>query len=172
MFFNRLAALLIAFLLISCNSKPSPSQQVGDVAKLLSSFPIIERLQLVAYGTDAQEIFHYRRGFLSKSGSSRTYYDAETRTERTFPPFDAQAQADLAALEDAIAKTGVRITRISGLKYDSKSKIAIAEFHLRSDFSRFHYVYSPNYKTLPTSNRNSKYTRINDDWYFVVEDWN
>jgi hypothetical protein len=171
MFSNRLAALLIAVLLISCNSKPSPSQQVGDVAKLPSSFPVIERLQLVAYGTDAQEIFHYRRGGLSKSGSSRTYFDAETRTQKSFPPFDAQAQADLTALEDAIAKTGVRITGISGLKYDSEGKIVFAEFHL-SDFVRFHYVYSPNYKPLPTSNRDSKYTRINDDWYFVVEDWN
>jgi hypothetical protein len=172
MFFNRLAALSIALLLISCNSKPPPSQQVGDVAKLPSSFPIIERLKLVEYGTGAQEIFHYRRGFLSKSGSSRTYYDAETLTQKPFPPFDAQAQADLAALEDAIAKTGVRIARISGLKYDSKGKIAIAEFHLLSDFAHFHYVYSPNYKTLPTSTRDSTYTRINDDWYFVVEDWN
>ncbi|NKB18808.1 MAG: hypothetical protein HC770_13680, partial [Pseudanabaena sp. CRU_2_10] len=141
--------MLIALLLTSCNSKPSPSQQVDDVTKLPSSFPIIERLKLVEYGTGAQEIFHYRRGFLSKSGSSRTYYDAETRTQKSFPPFDAQAQADLAALEDAIAKTGVSITRISGLKYDSKGKIAIAEFQLRSNFAPLRYVFSPNYKTLP-----------------------
>ncbi|NJL43107.1 MAG: hypothetical protein HC935_06745 [Pseudanabaena sp. SU_2_4] len=66
MFFNRLAALLIALLLTSCNSKPSPSQQVDDVTKLPSSFPIIERLKLVEYGTGAQEIFHYRRGFCPK----------------------------------------------------------------------------------------------------------
>lgn len=169
MFFNRLAALLIALLLTSCNSKPSPSQQVDDVAKLPSSFPIIERLKLVEYGTGAQEIFHYRRGFLSKSGPSRTYRDAETLSEKSFPPFDAQAQADLAALEEAIAKTGVRVTRISGLKYDLKGKIVFAEFQLQPNLL---YVFSPNYTTLPTSNRNSAYTRINDDWYFVVEDWN
>jgi hypothetical protein len=167
-----LQLLLLAMLLGSCASKPSFSQKRNDIAKLPNTFPIIEQLQLVQYGTGAQEIFHYRRGFLSKSGSSRTYYDAETHTQKSFPPFDGQAHTDLKALEDAIAKTGVSVTAIRRLKYDAKGKILFAEFHLPSDFAGFHYVYSPNYKTLPTSNRDSKYSPINQDWYFALEDSN
>lgn len=165
-----LIVFLTAVLLISCTSKPSPEQQLRDVTQLPTCFPVIERLKLMEYGTGAQEIFHYRRGYLSRSGSRRTYFDGETRTRKPFPPFDTQAQKDLAELEGSLAKTGVRVTHISMIRYDARGKLLYAEFSLPSSLAPLRYVYSPNYGEIPDATEGQRFTPINRDWYFMVDD--
>jgi hypothetical protein len=157
-------------LLVGCDAIPSIDQQYSDATNLKLTFPAIERLQLVEYGTGAQELFHYRRGAFSKSG--RTYFDGETRSTKSFPAFDAQAQKDLAVLEDEIAQSGVRVSRISGVRYDARGRLMHAEFNLPANFAPSRYVYSPNYRKAPEATHGKRSTHIDSDWYFLVDDWN
>ena len=159
-----------ALLLVGCNSIPSTDQQYSDATNLKLTFPVIERLQLVEYGTGAQEQFYYKRGAFSKSG--RTYFDGETRSIKSFPAFDAQAQTDLAALEDAINQSGVRVIGISSPRYDAKGRLIFAEFNLPTNFAPLRYVYSPSYGKVPKASHGQQFTPIDRDWYFMVDDWN
>jgi hypothetical protein len=174
MFCHRLRNFILlvgcsALMLVGCDAIPSVDQQYSDATNLKLTFPAIERLQLVEYGTGAQELFHYRRGTFSKSG--RTYFDGETGSTKFFPAFDAQAQQDLAMLEDAIAQSGVRVSGISGTRYDAKGHLMQAEFNLPANSAPLSYVYSPSYGEVPATH-GQRITRINSDWYLLQDDWN
>jgi hypothetical protein len=166
-------SLVIAVLLLSCllstACAPSQAQRVVDVANLSKSFDILERLEVRAYrNQDWCQNIWYKRGVFSD-------YSGEADTCNLFlgipSRFDGQAQADFAAVAEAIRATHVKLHYISDLDYALDHKLTYAEFHLATGSDA--YIYSPGYTDLPKDLPGEiEYSRINADWYYMWMDWN
>lgn len=84
--------------------------------------------------------------------------------------FDVRASNDFKTVAEAASSTGVPLYLILDLKYSKQGKLNQAKFHLTN--CSCYYVYSPNYHKLPEDIPNERrYTIINQDWYFVQQDW-
>lgn len=159
-----------AIALTSCSHQPSHRQMQRDTHNLTRAFAALENHQVVAYrNQDWCKNIVYKRGRFSDQPHQSTC--------NLFPKepqiFDAQAVKDFDEVATAIANTQVDLHYITGLDYDAEGTLTQAQFHLATSFSRYSYVYAPNYQALPPNFENEiEHTAINEDWYAVREDWN
>jgi hypothetical protein len=161
-------AWFICYCLISGCGQPSQSQKQKHVARLPACFNVLESLQVTAYrNQDWCRNMAYRRGKFSSNNDR-----ACNLFEGTAQAFDRQAQQDFDTVSRAIAATGVRLDLISDIKYGRNGKLKRAEFHL-AKAGRHSYIYSPGYGKPPPNVRFERtYTPLNEDWYYIWEDWN
>lgn len=160
--------VLMGLILFGC--QPSFAQQQArwqrDVDRLSQTFGALEQLQVQAYRNQdwCKNIFYRRGKFTSNSRATCNLFSGKPQ------PFDAQAQQDFETIEQAIATTKVKLYYVLNLKYAGDRTLIGATFSLPSGHE---YVYAPAYKVLPESLPNEReYSPINEDWYFIRNDWN
>jgi hypothetical protein len=164
-----ISILAVTVLLAGCAVSPETEQRKADVANLPKCFSVLESLDVLAYrNQDWCKNIWYRRGKFSHQTDPA---DTCNLFPGTPQPFDAPALTDFESVTAAVATTGVRLYYISDLAYDARGKLNHAEFHLAA--GQYTYVYSPGYRKLPEDMpRERKHSRIDQDWYYIWEDWN
>jgi len=161
---------VVAIALTSCSQQPSHRQMQRETHNLTRAFATLETHQVTAYrNQDWCKNIVYKRGKFSDQPHRSTC--------NLFPEdlqiFDAQAIKDFDEVATAVDHTQVDLHYITRLDYDAEGALAQAQFHLATPFSRYSYVYAPNYQALPPNIANEiEHTTINEDWYAVWEDWN
>lgn len=152
----------------ACGGEPSASQRRRDVSNLTQTFPVLEEYQVEAYrNQDWCKNIAYQRGKFSNTDRTTCNLFQGDPSE-----FDTQAQADFDTVAAAIAKSRVKLYYISGFQYDAQEKLIRAEFHLSGDFNRYSYIYEPGYSLPEDLAYERHHTAIDENWYFVWEDWN
>lgn len=166
---RRLLWLLVGLILFSCRPDPAQVRSQGqrDVDRLSASFSTLEQLQVKFYrNQDWCKNISYPRGSFSDNLESSTCNLFSGKPQ----PFDGQAQQDFEQVASAIAATNVKLLYILDIKYAADRTLIGAEFTLPSGHE---YVFAPAYKVLPESLPNEReYSPINENWYFIRNDWN
>jgi hypothetical protein len=87
--------------------------------------------------------------------------------------FNEESNRVFGEIESALKQVGTTV-HFFDVKYDRNNRIGSAKFEIDcGGFCRNRFVYEPGYRQLPeNAGTEFQYSRIDRDWYFVVEDWN
>jgi rubredoxin len=141
-----------------------------DVSRLEKTFPVVQSLRVATFrDQDWCRNLDYSKGKYSNVLE-------EFNTCNLFPgkaqAFDDQASEDFSRVRQALSSSGVPIRSINA-NYRETGELQSAEFHIDCLWCRRWYIYNPAYGVLPKPpSADTKYTRINDNWYLADEDWN
>lgn len=162
--------LLTAAIALSSCGQSFNRQHYLNVFNLPKAFDILEKYQVTAYRNQdwCKNIAYSRGRFTNETKSTCTYL-----LQGAAEPFDGQAHKDFKAIAREIAGSGVGLYSIEAIQYDTSGQLVMARFNLKGLFNRRAYVYAPGYKELPEDMPHElTYTALNQDWYYVWEDWN
>jgi hypothetical protein len=111
----------------------------------------------------------YSRGAFS---SAREGSNCNIFTEPPVP-FDPQATADYERVSGALYSVRIGITLVGETRYGQDETIEGASIDFGdAAFAGQTYTYAPS-AALPESDPGgATYTRVNDDWYMLVDPWN
>ena len=160
-----LVAVVMALAVACAGGPPQPDRMATDVAQLDSVIPIVAELR----ATDFEDSEHcqnlgYARGAFGDLAQEGCERDGTGQ-------FDAVALADHARLAQAIEASGVPVDRMLVATYDADGAIETARFEIEGrpllDF--WEYLYDPgDVEAKQDVPGQRAYTRINDDWWFVL----
>jgi hypothetical protein len=158
---------LLNLALVGCYSQFTSARQQQDITNLPKTFNVLEKLQVRDYrNQDWCKNIAYKGGNFSNNNKQSTCNLFTGQAKE----FDSQSDRDFQAVNGAITNANIQIHYMSA-EYDRTGKLTQAEFNLVQCSCA--YVYSPAYKQLPPSQpKEVEYTVINQDWYFVMSDWN
>jgi hypothetical protein len=165
--------LVIAFLVAGCvhASVPSSDEMARDADHLESVFSTLEQLRVSGFrDQDWCQFIDYPRGSFSN------LLDFENTCNLfTSPPqaFDETASADFERVKNALRDSGAD-TVIARIEYDDVGHITIAGFDINAGaFDRFSYLYDRDNTVSKEPNPDTIVTeQINQQWWFMSEDWN
>ena len=160
------ALLAATTLVVACGgAPPAPDRLAAEVGRLDAVLSIVEELRATDFEDSAQcRNLGYARGAfgdLAQDGCERA------GTEQ----FDAVALADHARLAEAIEASGVSTDRMLVATYDADGELETARFHLEGApfLDYWEYLYDPGAVEVKLDVPDQRdYTRINDDWWFVL----
>lgn len=167
---NRILTILMAAILAGCSGgKKSPFSHTSDTKSLEKIFSVLEadRVTAIRY-QDWCKVISYKRGsFANVTDSTCTYVATGTTAA-----FDSTAESDLERIWKKVNSTGTGVFVISDVQFNSSGELIHGEFECSSGFTPQRYVFDPGYH-LPADLPNERWhTRINSDWYYILEDWN
>ncbi|MBK7994688.1 MAG: hypothetical protein IPK14_15290 [Blastocatellia bacterium] len=164
---NLLKLILLFFLVIqlSCNHyKSNINQKIKDLEQL---FNLIEKYQVKDFrNQDWCKNINYIKGKYAKTSKESTCILFEGETKE----FNKEAEEDFNLIARELEKTKADVLFFS-IKLEN-NKIATAEFNINCGFCRPSYVYEPNYKLPENMGQEMIFSRIDNNWYLVEEDWN
>lgn len=166
---KQICLLLIAALFVCSCSEPkkTASDYSRDTAALRKIFPEFAADQVTGLRyQDWCQVIGYKRGMFAhtKEGSPPRPASANS------PDFDQTARADLERIWKAIQSTGTGVYFIEEMSYDTSGHVKHGVFHCGG--ARQRYVFDPGYQ-LPADIPNELWhTKIDSDWYYILEDWN
>ncbi|MDB2673760.1 hypothetical protein N9Y81_02265 [Akkermansiaceae bacterium] len=159
--------LVTSVLVIGCSEpKKTPSDHSRDTQSLEKLFPILETDQVTAFRyQDWCQVIQYNRGSFAHS----TEGEPPRPATRGATDFDPKARADLESVRKQVESTGTGVFFIEEIKFDVSGRVQYGEFHC-GDGQR--YIFDPGY-TLPADIPNERWhTKVDSDWYYVLESWN
>ncbi len=161
--------LLIGLLCGCAGHKKQASDYAQDTAALEEIFPVLEASEVTAFRyQDSCKVLSYTRGSFANPNESTCIY-AATETPEVF---DIAAEDDLENIWQQVKSTRSGVYIISDIQFDAADKLIYGEFDCSGGFTRQRYVFDPGY-TLPEDLPGERWhTRIDDDWYYINEDWN
>lgn len=165
-----IALVALAALICGCGGeKKTPSEHSRDTASLKKLFPHLEAKEVSAFRyQDWCQVIGYNRGMFYHSTEGTAPHPA-TRDAKTFDP---TARAHLEAIWKALEASDTGVFLISDIKFDPSGGVIHGEFDCSSGFVRQRYVFDPGY-SLPADLPNERWhTKVDSDWYYVLEDWN
>jgi len=146
---------IYASLLIGCGDDMAVAKR--EVRELEKTIPTIQEHHITLFGnTQSVKYLHCAKGAFGP--------DSESVDEEVAIVFDSLAKQ--------IGLTGMQIRRIDDIIFDATGTLLQAKFHRYGGFIRVFYIYSPGYKELPTDGFEQYHSRINDNWFRLLEDWN
>ena len=156
-------------LLVFASCTPGESEFPALTARLSALFPRFEELHLIAYRKqDWCSVLETKSGSFATNERETCTYIATTAPK----PFTPEARQELADLAGAVESAFSRVYIIDRVIYSPEGKLTRAEFDFSAPFSRHSFVYEPGY-TLPTDmGGEMQFKRIDENWYYVWEDWN
>ena len=162
---NAVVAAATLFVAACGGGPPQPDRLAADVARLDEILPIVEELRATDFEASAQcRNLGYARGAFGDLAQDGCERDG---TEQ----FDAAALADHARLAEAIETAGVATDRMLVATYDADGVLETARFHLEGApfLDYWEYLYDPSAIEVKVDVPDQRdYTRINDDWWFVL----
>jgi hypothetical protein len=171
---GRIVSILLvaALTLAGClnTAEPDANRQARDAAELAAVLPLIEDLGLTSYRNQ-----DWCRNIAYSGGRFSDNLEDETCRLFGLPrrPFTPEAQDALRRVESALAETSVDVYSVSVWKPDDAAPNGRTEFDVVGGvFDRWRYVHAPGYRGLTNWPNEWVETAIDDDWYFVWEDWN
>lgn len=174
---RRVAAALMALSLLVAGccvhaSVPSEAEMTRSAQALSRVLPTLTNLQVREFRDSGWcRRLEYRSGTYSNQPGPGTACDLP---DQPTSAFDSQATTDWNALRQALRKSGVSVETVSLVAYDSAGQLSTASFNIRAgDFDDYFYVYDRRGVVCEPPNPNTLLCRqIDDDWWFVSEDWN
>jgi hypothetical protein len=167
---KSLTLIAIAAIISSCGkSEKTASDYVRDTTALETLFPLLEGDQVTAIRhQDWCQVIGYKRGvFVHSTDGERPHPATRDATD-----FDPTAKSDLERIWKRIEASGTGVYIISDVKFNASGRVIHGEFDCGGNFIQQSYVFDPGY-SLPTDLHNQRWhTKINNDWYFILEDWN
>jgi len=158
--------MAVTLVLIACaGGPPAPDRMATDVERLDAVIPVIAELRATDFEDSEQcRNLGYARGAFGDLAEEGCERDGTGQ-------FDAVALADHARLAKAIDASGVAIDRMLVATYDVDGDIETARFEIEGrpllDF--WEYLYDPkDVEAKQDVPGQRAYTRINDDWWFVL----
>jgi len=167
---RHFARIVLAAFMCSCGGgKKTASDHSRDTAALGNLFPGFEAEQVTAFRyQDWCQVIGYNRGMFSHSTEGNRPHPAT----RNAAAFDPTATADLERIWKSIEASDTGVYLISDVKFDPSGRVVYGEFDCSSGFVRQRYVFDPGY-SLPADLPNERWhTKVDSDWYYVLEDWN
>jgi hypothetical protein len=161
---------LLCGLLSGCSgTKKTTADHARDTAALESIFPTLESDRVTGLrNQDWCQVLGYKRGMFCHSTQGNRPHPAT----RDAVAFDATARLDLERIWKTVNGSDVEILLISDIEFDASGHLKRGEFDCSEGFVRQRYVFHPGY-TLPADMPNQQWhTRVDSDWYYVLEDWN
>lgn len=162
--------IVIAALLAACGGgKKGSFSHTSDTTALEKIFSVLEADRVTAFRyQDWCKVISYTRGsFANATESTCTYVATGTPTV-----FDPIAESDLERIWKEVIATGTGVYVISNVQFDPSGGLIHGEFDCSSGFTRQRYIYDPGY-SLPADLPNERWhTRIDNAWYYILEDWN
>ena len=165
-----IALFLLCGLLCGCGgTKKTAVNHAHDTAGLEKIFSTLESERVTALRhQDWCQVLGYKRGMFCHSTEGNRPHPAT----RDAIGFDATAKSDLERIWKKVQDAKVGVLLISDIEFDASGHVKRGEFDCSSGFVRQRYVFDPGY-TLPADMPNQMWhTRIDSDWYYVLEDWN
>jgi hypothetical protein len=163
-----LALSILCGLLCGCGgSKKSASDQSRDTVALAKLFPSLETDRVTGFRyQDWCQVLGYKRGNLAQW----TEGDKPPRpAKRDAAGFDVVSKSDLERVWKEVRSTGTGVFFIEEIEFDATGRVKHGVFHCDAGQK---YIFDPGY-TLPADMPNEIWhTRIDSDWYYVLEDWN
>jgi hypothetical protein len=160
--------LIIIFTSSSCDI--STGDKLQRVKELESIFPILAKYKVQAYrNQDWCKNIYYGKGKFSNNNKQSTCNLFTGQAEE----FNEQANIDFQIIGKALRTINLNILYFD-IKYDENNNIKYAEFNIDClKCSRDSFVYSFNYTNLPENQgKELQYLKINNNWYYLTEDWN
>ena len=164
------AGVLLAGCWLLPRPTPSAAEQIRAAAALRRVFPILEELRVTDYrNQDWCKNLAYARGWFSSNLESST-----CNLFNEVPiGFDSEAQADFRRVARALRDSGVSVDTVGPVQYDSAGRVARAHFFFaEGGYESESYVFDPSAPLPEDSPGEATFTRIDQDWYLAVEDWN
>ena len=159
--------IFTAVFVTSCGEpRKTPSDHSRDTKSLEKLFPVLETDQVTAFRyQDWCQVIGYKRGSFAHS----TEGDPPRPATRDATDFDPTARAVLETVWKQLESSGTGVFFIEGIKFDAPGRVNYGEFHCDGGQR---YVFDPGY-TLPGDIPNERWhTRVDSDWYYVLESWN
>lgn len=164
---NFLKLILVFSLLIqlSCNHyKSNVEQKVKNLEQL---FVLIEKYQIKNFrNQDWCKNINYIKGKYSKTSNPSTCILFEGEAKE----FNKESEEDFNLIAKELEKTKTDVLFFS-IKFED-NKIITAEFNIDCGFCRPSYIYQPNYKLPENMGKEMIFSKIDNNWYLVEEDWN
>lgn len=166
--------LLLVLLCTSCGKSEEDHRLNADA--LAKVIPILEAegVTLLMY-EDHRKVLGNGRGMFFESDSGKHPFTGDAT------PFDATATADFDRLWKQIAATQAEFYVVRRIKRGRGGKITQATFswggrgYKTAGADQDLYVYSPGYKLpndmIDRGPYDLRHTRINDDWYYVLKEY-
>ncbi len=160
--------LLIVVAVTGCAhvAEPDAAGKARDAAALAEVLPVLEELGVTHWrDQDWCTDFVDRAGHFLRSDEP----DNCNPLGDAVSAFSDEATADFDRIRSALVASGVSVVEVYRPSADPRTTI----FDLRAGaFDRFSYVHDPGYQ--PQENLENEWvaTPIDEDWYFVWEDWN
>ena len=129
-------------------------------------FPSLEADQVTAFRyQDWCQILGYKRGAFGFS----TEGDLPRPATRNAANFDTTARSDLERIWKDIKASGTGVYFIEEIEFDASGRVNYGVFHCGGGQR---YVFDPGF-TLPADIPNERWhTKVDSDWYYVLEEWN
>jgi hypothetical protein len=150
-------------------NEPGPERRARDVAELRTILPQMESIRLEGfYDLDGCRRVTWSEGAWASTDQNGCTWALGSRA-------DAGGPEQFESVRAMLERTGVWVHSLTA-EYGPDGKLKYAEFDLRTwfRFAGFSYRYEPGYTppggvSLPYE---MEYYGIDDDWYYVWQDWN
>jgi hypothetical protein len=160
-----LVAAMAASAVACASGPPSPDQMAATVVRLDAVVPIVADLHVIGFEDSAYcRSLDYERGTFAAPTEGGCTGDGTD-------PFDAVALADHLRLAEAIRATGSGVIRILRTTFTAQDELETAwlKLHEASIADDWEYLYDPTGAVLKVDQPGRLvFTRIDDDWWFVV----
>ncbi len=140
------------------------------VYSLSGSLQIVEK-----YGIRVYQNLHWCNNFVYRRGKFSN--DNETGTCNLFEgdgkAFDELALKDFAVISRSLSRSQVSVAFFT-VDFNKKGRIEYGQFHIGCILcNRKRYVFNPGYGKVPQDIPDEMwFTPIDENWYYITEDWN
>lgn len=151
---------------------PDTDQMARTAAALQGALPALQDLHVEGVRTqDWCQFIDYPRGAFTNIVDRDSTCNLFTKPPG---PFDDTATADYDRVKAALEATGVSIQIVWNVEYDASGQITTAEFDVTAGmYDRFSYRYDRNNTLSLEPNPDTiVIEQVNDQWWFLSEDWN